>query len=313
MSQHALTYSSDLIIRDHGILSSLCVFFDKIYLPHLSTEHAGIFLRVTDCDSEPDVDFFDWPSAGEYHHEWDRTHTPLFANGLLTRLPPVARNVEIGDDALQTIIDQLSPNVTGFPRRLYFLTRIVHHLRPDHLAPHVIDAATNEPTRDGYNWLMAHESFSYFIPSLADLTSDQILEVRNKVADTRKGFAMHLQQLSREVERRVSEGDPVETIQRHARNVIETDLIPDFVEFQRQLSAERAGFWGKLLDIAAKSVKLLVPATRPDFAGSGFTTLSAIMAATADERKTRNTNVAQAFQFLSKVKSEVEATTEKAI
>ncbi|QDT35378.1 hypothetical protein [Thalassoglobus polymorphus] len=312
MLKHALTYSSDLIIRDPGILSSLCVFFDNIYLPHLPTEHAGLFLRVTEAGSDPDVDLCDLPSAGEYHHEWDKSHELLFANSVLARLPPVARDVEIDDQALRTIINELQPNVSGFSRRLYLLTRVVHHLRPDQLAPHVIDSGTEIPTRDGYKWLMAHEAFSYLIPSLTDLSAEQILQVRDTVADTREGFAMHLQQLSREVERRVSAGDPVETIKRHARSVIDTDLVPDFVEFHRQLSANRAGFLGKLLDMAAKSIKLLVPATRPDFAASGFTTLSAIMAATADERKARNTNVAQAFQFLSIAKSEVEAATEKA-
>jgi len=106
-------------------------------------------------------------------------------------------------------------------------------------------------------------------------------------------------------------GDSIETIKTHARNVIETRLIPDFADFQRQLSAERAGFWADLLDIAAKAIKLLVPATRPDFAASGFTTLSAIMAFTGDKRKSQNTNVCHAFQFLSKFESEVESATER--
>ena len=312
MLKHALTYPSDLIIRDAGTLASLCVFFDNVYLPYLPSNNTGLLFRVNESGVNPDVDLVDLPSAGEYHHKWDESYAPLFTNCVLTRLSKPKRDVEIDDQALQSIINELQPNISGFSRRLYFLTRVIHHLRPDQLAPHVLDSAQDAPTRNGYKWLMAHEAFTYLIPALTELTSEQILEVRDKVADTREGFAMHLQQLSREVEHRVSVGDAIETIRTHARNVIETDLIPDFAEFQRQLSAERAGFFARLLDIATKSIKLLVPSTRLDFAGSGFTTLSAIMTLTADERKSHNTNACHAFQFLSKFKSEARAVTEKA-
>lgn len=313
MLRHALTYSSDLIIRDPGVLASLCVFFDTVYLPYLPTDNAGLFLRLTETEGDPGVDFVEMASAGEYHHRWDAEHSLLFAGSVLQRLPQPSHEVEIDEEALGRITFRLSPNVSGFSRRLYFLTRVIHLLRSDQLAPHVIDADHETPTRQGYKWLMAHEAFAYFVLSLTELTSEQILEVRDEVADTREGFAMHLQKLSRETERRSSAGDPLDTIKAHARSIIETDLIPDFMEFRRQLSAKRAGFWCKLLDVAAKSVRLLVPMTQPELAGSGFATLSAIMAITCERRGDRNTNVGLAFQFLNKLTSSVEESTNKGI
>lgn len=305
MLEHAITYSSDLIIRDSATLASLCVFFDNTYLPHLPSEHAGILLRVYEHDTEPEVDIIDLPSAGEYLHHWDESHRSLFNESVLTRLPAVKQNVEVDRTSLQTILNDLSPNIHGLSRRLYLLARVVHHLRPDQRAPHLIDSVCETPTREGYKWLLAHEAFSYMIPSLNALTPEQILEVRDKVADTREGFAMHLQKLSREVEQHTSAGDSIDSVKQHARSTIETDLIPDFTEFRRQLSAERMGFWAKLLDVASKGLRLLIPVARADLADSGFTTLCAIMALTGERKKAQNTNVRLAYRFLDKVSSEV--------
>ncbi len=308
MFKHAITYSSDLIIRDSAKLTSLCVFFDNTYLPHLPSENAGSFLRVSEHGTEPDVDIVDLPSAGDYLHYWDESHGALFGRSVLKRLPAVKQSVEVDHTSLQTVLNDLYPNVSGpnvsGPCRLYFLARVVHHLRPDQKAPHLIDPICEAPTREGYKWILAHEAFSYMIPSLNALTPGQILEVRDKVADTREGFAMHLQKLSREVEQRTSAGDSIDSIKQYARSIIETDLIPDFAEFRRQLSAERMGFWAKLLDVASKGLRLLIPAARADLAGSGFTTLSAIMSLTGERREAQNTNVRLAYQFLDRVSSE---------
>lgn len=313
MFDHALTYSSDLIIRDPGMLASLCVFFDNVYLPYLPSDRPGLFLRVTETDSDPEFDFVEMASAGDYHCQWDDAYAPLYTASVLQRLPELSHDVEIDGEVLDSIIRDLEPNVSGFSRRLYFLTRVVHYLRRDQLAPQVIDFEQEAPTRAGYKWMMAQEAFAYIVPSLNELTPDQILEVRDEVSNTREGFAMHLQKLSRETEGRTSAGESFETIRAHARSIIETDLIPDFAEFRRQLSAKRAGAWGRLLDVAGNAFRFFVPMTPPDFAGSTSAILSAIMSFTSDQRADKNTNVSLAFQFLNKITSAVDRATHKGI
>jgi hypothetical protein len=63
---------------------------------------------------------------------------------------------------------------------------------------------------------------------------------------------MHLQKLSYEVETRIKEGGSIKDIQRYAKSIAEVKLVPDFLEFKRQISAKKAGFWCNVLDKASK-------------------------------------------------------------
>lgn len=304
---HSLTYASDLIIRDRGTLASLCVFFDDVVLPYIPPDNAGVSLRVTlpKGSDVPISDLIDMPSAGEFLHEWDASHAPLYDSKVLRRLPPLDDELEIDDDAIKVVLSDLRPNISGFSRHVYFLARVIHHLRRDNQSPQLIDTTLDVPTSVGYNSILAHETFSAFVPSLGSLSPEQILEVREKVADTREGFALHLRKLSRDVEQRTSQGDPIETIQRYARSVVETKLIPDYFEFRRQLPAERFGYLAQLFDFGANALKIVVAGTTGQFVGSGFSTFSALASLVRERKQIEHTNERLAYRFLEKIQAEV--------
>ena len=87
----------------------------------------------------------------------------------------------------------------------------------------------------------------------------------------------------------------------YADDFVQTNIIPDYREFCRQLTAERAGRWAKYLDVLDKVFQIEAPVTSPKFYGDlakalGFATLDAI-----NERKAQLTNQRQAFQFMRTV------------
>jgi len=305
-SQHALTYSSDLIIRSPSTLASLSVFFDRVYLPHIPARGSGAFLRVFGDGDNHAADIVESDISVEYWHRWDGLHASLFAAGVLQRLPAAPRDIAVDDKALQNVTSALYPNVNGFSRRMYFLARVIHHLRSDHEAPLLIDTTCSKPTRNGYKWLLAQEVFSYLVPALGVLPAEELLEIRCRVADTREGFAMHLQKLSGDLEARIKSGDPAHVLALHARAVVETELIPDVVEFRRQLLARRTGVVARVLDAAGGVLRLSVPIGTSAIASTGTSEVAGILQKVSSYWKPQATNAVLAYRFLEKLAATVE-------
>jgi hypothetical protein len=148
---------------------------------------------------------------------------------------------------------------------------------------------------------MAHVAFRFVLPRVGELNPEQILEVRNLVKDTREGFSMHLQSLSADVEKQVKEGVSLQEVSDAAESVVETQLIPLFVEYRRQLAAKGGGFWRKVLDPLGRLVQIDAAPWTPRFYGELLRALGVTILTGIEERQERLSNKVQAFQFMKTI------------
>src|SRR5262249_37693074 len=139
--------------------------------------------------------------------------------------------------------------------------------RDDLRSPELHVCGRQPTSREIMKFLEARSVFSYFLPGIGKLDEEQILKVRERVKDTREGFSLHLQTLSKGVEQRLKGGESISEIERFARSVVDTDLIPDYREFRRQLGAERRDFWKTVVNAAGKILKIDANPLTPKFWG----------------------------------------------
>ena len=177
-----------------------------------------------------------------------------------------------------------------------------HLFRKDLTLPEIHVCGLQPASREIMKFLEAASVLSYVLPKLNKLKDEQILEVRDRVKKTREGFSMHLQKLSKEVEQRLKGGESVPEIERFAKSVVETDLIPDYAEFRRQLSAERRDFWATALDAAGKVLAIDASPLTPKFWGGMLGAVGVPLMA-GDKRSERLSNKHEALQFMKSVDS----------
>ena len=244
---------------------------------------------------------------------WERLNNVLFREGVLSRLgPPVdspsLESFEIGMNlppAFYSLLRHAHAGVrsgTGQGEiHTFRADHVAHFLRTDITQPQIFLTASSRPTREIFKACEAKALFAYILPKTEGLLPEQILEVRAKVKDTREGFSLHLQKLSKDVEARLKGDDSLDGILEFSRSVIETQLIPDYREFVRQLSAERAGFWSKVLDAGSKALQIDAAPWTPKFYGELMKALGLTALVAQSEKKQRLTNVSQAYQFMYQV------------
>ncbi len=178
----------------------------------------------------------------------------------------------------------------------------LHLTRTDIDLPQIFRTLKGQPV--GTDILVALEAkatFRYLLPKIHTYHPDQILEVRAKVADTREGFTMHLQTLSKGLEERAKENASIDEISGFAKRLIETDLYPDYLQFRRQLASKTAGKWEKILDATGKIVEIDAAPWTPKFWGLLLKAIGLSVITTAGEQQEMLTNKYQAFKFMSDI------------
>jgi hypothetical protein len=312
-ASYEVIYDSDLIIRDRATLATLSIFYECVHLPWMPPELVQSWFRVRrriGSDGEERFEFaqIEAPEAGEFQLDWDSEMDTLFKAEVLKRLPPVKRSFEFKDEKeLIAALDGLSANfsVDTTAVRMFYGARVLHHLRDDLSAPRLFQIHERTRDREVFKALLAQQVFSYVLPAIQALEPEKILKVREKVRDTREGFAMHLQKLSKEVENRIQDGEQSDQIARYARSLVETEIVPDYREFRRQLAAERIGFWAKVLDKTNKIFKIEAPITSPRFWADTLAAIGLPLASSMERRRETLTNRHLAFQFLRSVELEI--------
>ena len=321
---YEIVYNSDLIIDEKSVLATLAVFYDRINLPGCTEQSRSEYVHLKRASRKTDslevvvvatTLKYDHPRegrimSGEDVTRWEEQTAPLWDENVLVRLKPPSSSFS-GFDFLGLENPELfsllirSPHVlTSTEGREDFFIRqdlLQHFLRADIELPSIFLTRNTKDTRRIMMSLQAQHVFAYLVPALSGLEPEEILAVRDKVKDNREGFLMHLQKLSKEVEARIREGVHIREISEHARSVVETDLIPDYVEFRRQLEAEKAGFWARVLDKASKVMEINAPPWTPKFYGDliGAIGLTGMEADSAS--KSKLSNRVQAFHFISKI------------
>jgi hypothetical protein len=175
----------------------------------------------------------------------------------------------------------------------------LHLLRKDITQPQIFASSTSRKTRDVLVALEACATFSYLSPKIHVHHPTQILELRDRVKDTREGFTMHLWKLSNGLQARAGDGTSLSETASYARDLIETEPIPDYREFQRQLQSMEAGRWNKVLDAAGKIIEINATPWTPHFWAQVMKAIGLSALVSESERKEQYSNKYQAFKFMS--------------
>lgn len=343
-TENRIVYSSGLIINDPAYLSSLCVFYDRVYLPYTSAATQDLFefsdgtvvksLGIDDLDIANGGFFISFPNSNSRWDlsTWYRKNLDLFKEGALVQLSKpddrvyqetfefglinrfqgplgwchtvsqarvedifIAEESEVKSKILQ-VCDQLELNGDVHEDKHVIRRDLLFHLlRKDIVEPEIFISDGGRIARDIIVSTMSIATLSYLLPSLSQLEVEQILEIRNKVSSTREGFALHLQRLSKGVDGRIKSGEDIRQVARWARDVVETDLIPDYREFKRQLQAGKG--WldplGRILEISSNPLQ-------PKLYGDLLRAFGIKIPNTA-EQVDHLSNKSQAFQFMQAV------------
>src|SRR5688572_23519907 len=93
--------------------------------------------------------------------------------------------------------------------------------------------------------------------------------------------------------------DNASEIMREARNVVETDLIPDYTEFRRVLKAKRKGWLYTVLDPVVELLQIDAAPWTPRFYGQILKALGVPGLSKLDEKTLSNETLA--YHFMRKV------------
>jgi hypothetical protein len=326
-SRLAVVYNSGLNVWGSSHLSTLAIFYDQVFLPWTTRASCGelvgfarskgktgdyrletifVTLKFTDRNGR------EW-IAHDFALDWEQKHKILFQEKVLARVPPTsAPAVNESGWFNNTSINKLADLLLDVPHVLHatggdserifvWQDHLKHLLRTDIGERAVFLARPAASQRERYKALMAHAVFRFMLPQLQELHPEQILEVRNLVKDTREGFAMHLQALSSDVEKQVKAGASLPDIRAYAESIVETQLIPGFSEYRRQLAAKRAGFWREVLDPLGKIVQIDAAPWTPKFYGELLRALGITLLTGAEDQQDRLSNRTQAFQFMKTI------------
>jgi len=386
-----VAYNSDLIIRDSSEAATLCVFYDRVLLPHTNRESSKNLIGQSGIREE---------FVNEIP-EWDLKYGTLFDQGVLRRLPDIPgskrivrkervrtyleypRNIphlylvhdgkaaplesvgagrddngyyfefgQAGPDArilksLEVFVNAWNPRLGRRTQKehkcrlltvrefiplqdrddldiavdleisnllaihvdkyesggkpLIRLDLARHLLRTDIQVPQIFSMAPGRLSSDVLVALQATATFRYLLPKIHTFHPTQILELRERVRDTREGFTMHLWALSKGLQERAKDGTSLSDAAKFAQDMIKSELIPDYCEFRRQLSAMRTEKWGKVLDAAGKIAEIDAAPWTPKFWALVLKALGIAALKSQSERSDALSNRYQAFAFMSYV------------
>jgi len=327
---YEIVYNSDVVLSNNSDLTAYCIFYDRVLLPYTSptADECLEFSRPIGSKSAPVLSAFALSgliyqdeegnnrAMEEDVQQWEQENISLFRENVISRLDPptveIFSHLETGIElpsAFHSLLRRANAELNSYDsteERFYFRQdQVTHLLRTDIALPQVFLTASKQPSREILKACEAKQIFTYFLPKTNALRVDQILEVREKVKSTREGFSFHLQKLSKDVESQLKGSESLEEIMRFSRNVIETQLIPDYKEYVRQLSAERAGFWGKVLDSTTKLLQIDAAPWTPKFYGELMKVLGLSILTPISERKQNLSNASQAYQFMYAIEKQL--------
>jgi hypothetical protein len=233
-AEFGITYSSwptDFIKR-RDLLNSLCLFFDRVYLPYPHIfefwEGARLFIFADDGYGHvrlttprrgvTSVTFSELDKLQETYSAWAESYDPLFEAGFIKHLP--APSGLFGSyESLAKILSYIYGSVEE-SRDDNPIVRMLNELKirdviegKFDVALHLLTATKPAPeifvgTHREYKTaplagLLANSVFSLAIPQIEKLTPDQVIDLREKVDRHREGFRDHLIELVDDMETRL--------------------------------------------------------------------------------------------------------------
>lgn len=302
-------YSSGVVIRDEDYLSTLTVLYSRVYLANLDNPILSSFVDNSEGPREPDERFVE--KAVHAVIGWEEKHNLLLSEGVLARLDASPMSVEqsVREEDFEHVFATLLHQKTHEIKKdagaatdwAYLISLLFHLVRKDVSLPRIFLVQSTRLSRESLVALEAFHAFRYLLPKLGALHDEQILELRRRLKDIREGFTMHLQKLSKGLDGMVKAGEKLHDLKGYAQNIVESDLIPDYREFRRQLEAEQAGKIKKVLDVTGKIMEIDAAPWTPKFWGLLLKALGMSAIETAADQKERLTNRYQAYEFMKTV------------
>jgi hypothetical protein len=105
--------------------------------------------------------------------------------------------------------------------------------------------------------VLALQAVQLVLPALPDLSFEQIAELRAETRDEVKPFRRAMLRLSKELNAAIQSEATAADIQREARFLIETTVMPDLIELRERLSKPQRPWHRRAIDLA-KSIPELV-------------------------------------------------------
>lgn len=310
--QNKIIYNSDLIIRDRSEIATLCLFYEQVLLPYTYSDGEFVeFEKISNTRYKInarglDLGYTDLLGIERHSYSelpiWENENKVLFDEKVIQRIPTASEfKVSFDDDFTEAleVFFELPNTLTDANEKVFVRNDVIEHLfRQDLSFPGIFIPHSNTTKREILKAAEASHTFKYLLPQISSLSLDEILLLRQKLKDTREGFSMHLQTLSKEVEAGINAGAQFDEISREALKIVETSLIPDYREFSKQLTFERTSFGGKVLDAAGKILEIDVAPWTPKFWGQTFKALGSIIGLFSEKEKAFRTNKEQAFRFM---------------
>jgi hypothetical protein len=298
-----VVFASALTIRDPSLVSTLAIYYDKIYLPH-------------PYDLDPDArPLMRWAMKHlddlEYEQKqyvgWKERWRPLFDAGVLEVLPPAFGAAdEEPQDLQERLLQELGYSVPFFGRSDVFKGRValaLHALFSKTADPELIMSRPGATDTRHLRSTLATSLIRYRLPEVGELTAQQLLRVRTETQGDKQAFMRYLDQLVDDVESRLAstQGDEREA----ALRTIERKIIPELEEhlLQHKLKAEQ--WLVKKLKFVAKGVGTALGLCLTPWDFRNYTDASELLLDGADamveDKVQRASHKHRAFQFVAAV------------
>jgi hypothetical protein len=292
--QLAATYSSWPLEwrRGDDKLSTLSVFYDKVFLPcpYFFDAELPAFWHTDEDDAYKKQR----DTLQSAFFEWKETIRPLIQHGIIEFLPS---DFQISDAPQQA-------------------TSVWSQLRTlsdnDLEAPDCALALESDMTSGAFAFdtsrlaaVLVDSLFSYRVPVLSKLTADQVLDVREHLKDYKAGFAELICELADDVEQRLQGGDRSSLAA--AKKTVERKLLPKYGEFRRQLQSKKSGWRSKILERGWKALQIDASPCTPRFYACLFEALFGSLNEAAQAHIESASSQSQAFQYLASLEKRVDS------
>jgi hypothetical protein len=312
----SITYSSSLL-PPPKLMSTLAVFYDEVSLPRFSPflgdEEDYSFVHILrgisrDMARTRNEEFNRLHER--LHERYIRDRKPweqLFQTEILKIIPEtnphilrerenaLPDNTELDLDRLRIAVDLA---LSMFPDRSMWM-----HYLADKPSPELFFSDPSDTRTERLAGFLVHSIFDYQVPQLSNLNAEQILEVRDYLKDTKKGFTYYIHEMTDDVEQRLKGGNLQEI--EAAQKTFERKILPLYEEFRRQLVARKTGYWANVLSASADFLKVDATPWTPKFYGELLKWLGVALNFTAKDEEMLLTNKNQAFQYLARLESKV--------
>lgn len=246
-------YTSGVWVEDAELLGALCIFYDKVGLPHpydLDPEASPLirwpYDKLRDLETEQ-----------RRYTAWVGAHRELFDAGILEVLPPpLTPGADEPEDLAERLRGELGTQMPYFTSSQVLSGRLavaMQALFANTAAPEFLMHRPGDTSTEHLRTILATSLLRYRLPTLGALAPERILELREEARPYKDGFIAYISSMVDDVEGRLTATHYDERAA--AMRTIERRINPDLEEFLRRETAEKVEWWAHLTKSVASSAK----------------------------------------------------------